>query len=114
MKIKSYINAFFESYLEALFETFNDKSCNVHDFDKDSLQQLKAECIEFIKENEENLINLSPEKAGRDFLKVTNGLAKGFHESKPGDAEKIEKSADGFGPLRLYVGENGKLYAISI
>lgn len=115
----------FEKDLDGLDDQDNPgnlgfQNYTVSDFDKDTIKDMIKDCNQFYQDNVRDLIwarenikhNYTNEQAGYDFWLTRNGHGAGFWDKGLGTVgERLSDSARKFGPIALYIGEGGKIYA---
>lgn len=115
------LNPFEQGYVEAaLWSTSDDndealdKNYSVHDIALEVLAEMREDCARFIKLNMDDLEALSPDRAGALFWLNRNGHGSGFWDEdglEKSAAERLDKSSEDFGPVDLYVGDDGFVHA---
>lgn len=125
-------NPFLKGYITALLwsETDNstpsggeplDKNYDSSDIDVQSLEKIKRDCDDFVKNNESNIelaYGTNIEHAGHDFILSRNGHGTGFFDhDNPDNDPAIEKAlnelqatARKMGECNAYVGDDGKIH----
>lgn len=116
------LNPFELGYVEAaLWSTSDDddealeRNFSIEDIAPDTLQEMRDDCTSFMKININDLEELQPERAGALFWFSRNEHGTGFwdEDSISSDAAKarLDKCSDEFGPVDLYVGDDGFVHA---
>lgn len=117
------LTTFTAAYIAALLWSTNDPDDETplddhfygrpNEFDPATLEKIKADCDKFLTDNAEDIKDL--EEAGHDFALSRNGHGSGFFDrdnlSKP-SRDRLQTAAENFGEFQLYVGDDGKLYAM--
>ena len=91
-----------------------DENYSEDDLSEETLERMKRDCELFIELNKED-IRGRESQAGHDFWLTRNGHGCGFWETDDWEEEKGErltKSADGFGTVDLFIGDDGKIYCV--
>lgn len=109
---------FFSAYVEcALWSSSDDAdkpldaNYDIDDIDPKALEQMKADCKDFIESNAELLEGLMPEQCGHDFWLTRNGHGAGFWDRGLDEVgDKLTDACKPYGTVDLYVHE-GKVYA---
>lgn len=118
--MKSTHALFLDAYITAAFwtsyddnETPFDEVYRVGDISGDAMDQMIEDCAAFIAK-----ADLSDERftqAGHDVWLTRNGHGSGFWDRPEiyGEekAQELTKLAESFGPVDLYVGDDGRIYA---
>lgn len=130
----SFIDDFFDAYLEcALWSSLDyfeegaeprpmDENYEVDDIADESRASMRAECLDFIAANSDDLGLAATmhergdwsyaEQAGHDFWLTRNGHGAGFWDRGLGDVgDRLSHAAKVYGGCDLYVGDDGKVYA---
>jgi hypothetical protein len=115
------LNAFERGYLEAALwasSEDNGESLEAHYSEEhlapDVLQEMRSDCARFIALNAEELQELAPDMAGALFWFSRNDEVTGFWSEEglsPKAAESLDKSAEDFGPVVLYIGDDGLIHS---
>ena len=100
---------------------FLDEKYDESDLAKETLEQMEKDCIQFIKENDDDLFEYgeqltfynvtASEFAGHDFWLTRNGHGAGFWDrglKRLGD--RLTSATEKFPEISLYVGDDGKIY----
>ena len=112
------MNEFLIAYIEAALWSSTDgqdepldHNYRTSDLADETFQKMDEDCALFIDENWED-ISLRWRDAGHDFWLTRNGHGCGFWDGDwPEDAgERLTASAERFGEVDLYVGDDGKIY----
>jgi hypothetical protein len=117
------MDTFMQAYVEAALWSSTDdnddaldKNYSVSDIAEDTLDQMRADCEKFKKENEVlyDKGGWDDEQAGHDFWLTRNGHGAGFWD-RAGKfdkevGEKLTKAAKEYGTVDLIVGDDGKIH----
>jgi hypothetical protein len=118
------LDAFFDAYLECALWSSNDESTPeggrplddnyyVDDIPQDVRDRLRAECADFIEANATDLATIDPFQAGHDFWLTRNGHGAGFWDRGLGAiGRRLTEACRPYGSCDLYVGDDGKVYAM--
>jgi hypothetical protein len=116
MNIKQVI----ESYTECLlWSETDDNQCPIdenydfEDISEETEAQIKEDCENFISlaNNYIKAAKLDEEEIGHDFCLTRNHHGAGFWDRGLGkEGEALTKIAHSFGSMRIYVGDDNKLY----
>lgn len=101
-----------------------DDNYSISDLDPETLIKIKADCEKFQRENASDLhyaaeagVKCGPDfdetgRAGHDFWLTRNGHGCGFWDGDWPEpfATTLTAAAKAFGPVDLYVGDDGKLH----
>lgn len=89
-----------------------DKNYGVDDIDIDTVNEMEADCREFIKENESMLDQVGTyEQHGYDFWLTRNHHGAGFWDRGYGKIGKtLTKNANAKGEVNLLVGDDGYIH----
>ena len=101
-----------------------DEKYDESDLAKETLEQMERDCIQFIKENDDDLFEYAEQRsipfdadytesdcAGHDFWLTRNALGSGFWArgmKQLGD--RLTSATEKFPEIDLYVGDDGKIY----
>ena len=101
-----------------------DEKYDESDLAKETLEQMEKDCIQFIKENDDDLFEYAEQRsipfdaeytasdcAGHDFWLTRNGHGAGFWDrglKRLGD--RLTSATEKFAHVDLYVGDDGKIY----
>ena len=98
-----------------------DEKYDESDLAKETLEQMEKDCIQFIKENDDDLFEYAEQRtfynvtasefAGHDFWLTRNGHGAGFWDrglKRLGD--RLTSATEKFPEISLYVGDDGKIY----
>ena len=110
----------FHAYVECALWSSTDEEGNALDSDSDhgsesvapaTLDEMRADCADFLESNEADLSGMSPEQAGHDFWLTRNRHGAGFWDRDIGEAGRLLTDACAeFGEVYLYVGDDGKIH----
>lgn len=90
---------------------FLDKKYGPDDLAPETLEKMKADCEKFQSDNA-NAIDGRDEQAGHDFWFTRNHHGCGFWDDDWPDAgDRLALACKGYPEVRLYVGEDGRIYA---
>lgn len=118
----SYLNRFFDAYVECALWSSTDESTESGGYPMDdnygpddiapeTLEEMRRECADFIDLAEmETRDNWTAEQAGHDFWLTRNGHGAGFWDRGEPDGDELTKHAKTFGSYDLYVGDDGTVY----
>lgn len=117
--MNSYQKEFFAQYVEtALWSSTDengeplDSSYGFNDVSPETLEKMKADCLEFLIEADEFLADMDAGQAGHDFWLTRCGHGAGFWDRGLGEVgEKLTEISKGFGSVDLYVCDDGKVYS---
>lgn len=118
------------AYIEALLFTDTDDDDNqlndnysVEDLAPETIEQIKADCAKFQKENADDIANGRKvtrtsygtsdfQYAGHDFWLTRNGHGCGFWDGdwEATAGERLTEACKKFGEVWSYIGDDGKIY----
>lgn len=114
------IAKFIGAYLECLLcqatdsETMEplDSKFGLFDISQETLDAVAEDCESFISANAELLAQAgTDEQNGHDFCLTRNGHGAGFWDRGYGEVGKqLSEACKPYGPLDLYIGDDGMLY----
>lgn len=118
---KEKIDSTLEAYIEAALWSTNDEdeepldsNYGSDDISKETLDSMRRDVTNFIKENIE-LINESGQddgQIGHDFWLTRNGHGVGFWDRGLGEVgDRLTEATKEFGEYNLYAGDDGKIYS---
>ncbi len=124
MKRQRPIEKFFNAYVEtALWATTDnadeqggeplDKNYDASDIARSTLNQMMRDSVSFLKKHERD-IDGHYARAGHDFFLTRGRHGAGFWDGdwpEP-EATRLTKAAHAYGEYQLYVGDDGKIYAL--
>jgi len=90
-----------------------DAVYSIDDISAETLKQMEDEVNDFIKSNEDLLIESgqSDEQIGHDFWLTRNGHGAGFWDRGLGAVgDELSKASKSYGEVYLYVGDDGLIY----
>lgn len=95
-----------------------DANYGIEDFDAETLRLYTAECAEFQRQNEADLLEFQTitdrpdDHAGHDFWLTRNRHGAGFWDRGAGAVgDRLTAAAHSWGEIYLYPGDDGKLYS---
>lgn len=108
MEFKTFFNAYVECALWASTDD-NDESLDLYsadDVDPKTLEQMKADCKDFIEANSKLLEGLDPTQCGHDFWLTRNRHGAGFWDRGLGDVgQQLTEACRPYGEFNLYEAE---------
>lgn len=82
------------------------------DISTESLDEMRADLVDFIDANATDLEGMEPAQIGHDFWLTRNRHGAGFWDRGLGErGDRLTKAAHVYGACDLYVGDDGKVYA---
>lgn len=92
--------------------TFDDLEFDPYDITIDiHMVDFLNQVRDFVKANQVDLAEISPESAGHDFVLTRNHHGVGFWDRGYGDkGDRLTEAAHAYGDVSLYKGDDGKLY----
>lgn len=98
-----------------------DDTKTIDEISQDCAEFMRADCVEFMRSNVADLIEYEArmtceqwrgmERAGHDFWLTRNGHGAGFWDRGLDDlGERLSKAARAYGPVDLYIGDDGFVY----
>lgn len=100
---------FFEAYVKCALWTSTDDdeeplaAYSIDDIDQATLNEMRDECLDFIKANAKLLNGLDPSQCGHDFWLTRNGHGAGFWDRGLGDlGNKLSDACKPYGTYDLY------------
>jgi len=118
------IEKFFNAYVETALWATNDESTpqggvpldknyDASDIARSTLNQMMRDSVSFLKKHERD-IDGHYAQAGHDFFLTRGRHGSGFWDGdwpEP-EATRLTKAAHAYGEYQLYVGDDGKIYAL--
>ena len=96
-------------------EEYLDGKYSIDDIDKDTLESLAKELKEFINKYYSLVSKEDKDKGISEFVHnfwlTRNGHGAGFWDGDYKNGEALSSAAEKYGPLYLYVGDDGKIYS---
>ena len=106
--------SFFLQYLEtaAWAESSNEDDFESHEFSKEALAIMRADCDAFYDDNQEAIDRYDYERCGHDFWLTRNGHGAGFWDGDypKEDGDKLTEASKAFGETWLTIGDDGLIY----
>jgi len=119
------LDVFTKAYIEAALWSSNDnsdesggepldKNYGLDDIAEETLEEMVRDCENFQRENEKYIPVDLLSNAGHDFWLTRNGHGAGFWDGDWPDRAgyRLTASAKSYGEKTLYVGDDGKIYAV--
>ena len=124
MATRKAFNEFFNGYVECALWSSNDDrdkpldaNYSKSDIAKDSLREMKRDCVKFMRAEKKDLFDFKLEvgrqwsSLGHDFWLTRNRHGAGFWDRGDGDAgSRLTDAAHDYGSSDLYVGDDGKIH----
>lgn len=120
------MDLFTTAYITAMFFTeegeHNLQNAGITEISEELMEKIEKDCADF-QAKSQGLISsencyydgCTPiEYAGHDFWMTRNGHGCGFwekHDWAEPASTKLTELAESFGPMEVYLGDNGKVYA---
>jgi len=88
-----------------------DGNYDIDDINSQSLEEMRADCLDFWEAQSELLEGLDPEQCGHDFWLTRNGHGAGFWDRGLEElGDKLSEACRPYGECYLYVGDDGEVY----
>lgn len=105
---------FTKAYVEAILFTEADLliGASITDFSTKAIEKVTLDCLSFLDQCEDLNLQLDDDgQGGHDFWLTRNGHGAGFWDRGLGSkGDQLTQLCETFGPLDVYIGDDGKVY----
>jgi hypothetical protein len=89
-----------------------DDAYGVEDLSPQAMAEFERDCLEFARDNADDLTAMDPGQAGHDLWLTRNGHGAGFWDRGLGNlGRRLTDAAHAYGEIDLYVADDGLIYA---